>query len=134
MTSVIFTNWTKEDFSWTWNSVPYTFRAGQSIYIEDYLANHFAKHLVDRELIRAGKQVNDHSRQSLIDKCISAEEQKQAESPEKLSMEILNKNKAAEAKAPFCTECDSKGLRHKKNCPASVRKEEGFEGLDAQQA
>lgn len=128
MKSVIFTNWTSEDFTWTWNSVPYTFPAGKTIYLEDYLADHFAKHLVDRELFRQAKQTTDHSRASLIAKCIKGNDEAEEQVPEKVAMEVLNKN--AKTAPRFCENCDSKGNRHKKGCPSSVKVDESFEGLN----
>lgn len=127
MKSVIFTNWTQEDFSWTWNSVPYKFRAGTSIFLEDYLANHFAKHLVDRELFRAEKQTTDQSRDSLIAKCIQADDESEEQPPEVVALEIMNKKPVTNVKV-FCDKCDSKGARHKKDCPNSVKAEAAFEG------
>lgn len=131
MTSVMFTNWTSEDFTWTWNSVPYTFKKGQPIYLEDYLAKHFAKHLVDRELFRQDKQINDGSRDALLAKCIQDDESSEEVAPEKIAMEVLNKNMNESKKAPFCADCDSKGVKHKKGCPSLTKKEpeEVFEGL-----
>lgn len=48
----MFKNFSSEDFSWKWDGVVYTFKVGQEIYLEDFKADHFAKHLVDRELTR----------------------------------------------------------------------------------
>lgn len=47
-----FKNFSKEDFSWKFDGVPYTFPAGKEIYLEEDKAVHFCKHLVDRELNR----------------------------------------------------------------------------------
>src|SRR3990167_5786600 len=48
--AVKFKNYTERDFSWKFNGVEYHFKAGQEMYMEDFKAKHFAKHLVDREL------------------------------------------------------------------------------------
>lgn len=48
--SIKFKNFTDRDFTWSFDSIPYTFKAGETIYLEDFKAKHFAKHLVDREL------------------------------------------------------------------------------------
>lgn len=45
-----FKNFTNEDFSWKWDGVVYTFKAGQEIYLPGDQAEHFANHLVDREI------------------------------------------------------------------------------------
>lgn len=45
-----FKNWTDEDFKWKWDGVEYAFPAGQETFLEDFKADHFASHLVDREM------------------------------------------------------------------------------------
>ena len=50
MKTVLFTNWTDEDFSYTYGGESFGFKAGSSIYLQDYLAEFFAKHLANREL------------------------------------------------------------------------------------
>ncbi len=51
--SVYFTNPTSRDFTHSYNSKPYTIKAGQTILLPGDLAEHLAKHLINREL--AGK-------------------------------------------------------------------------------
>lgn len=75
-TSVLFTNWTKEDFVCSWGGKPYTFRAGSSeqIGVGDYehnlgLAKHFAKHLVDRELNKRNVPTDHFSRAEFEQNC-----------------------------------------------------------------
>lgn len=57
---VKFTNFSNEDFTWTWNKIPYKFPAGQFRFMETLLAEHFAKHLINRELLKKGRE-NDTS-------------------------------------------------------------------------
>lgn len=56
MKTALFTNFSDEEFVGYWDGKPKKFKAGQSVYMPDYLAKHFAKHLVNRELLR--KDVN----------------------------------------------------------------------------
>lgn len=50
---IAFTNFTTEPFEQTWNgNRAYRFEVGKSYYLPFYLAEVFAKHLVDRELNR----------------------------------------------------------------------------------
>lgn len=51
MRTALFTNFSDEPITVYWDGKPKTFKAGQSIYMPDYLAQHFAKHLVNRELL-----------------------------------------------------------------------------------
>lgn len=87
MESLLFTNWTDEDFTGYWDGVPYPIKKGQSVYFEDWKARHFAKHLVDREMNKLGKATNDPSRELLVQKCFGESVEIKAES------DILNMNK-----------------------------------------
>jgi acyl CoA:acetate/3-ketoacid CoA transferase alpha subunit len=50
MTAKKFTNFTDKDFTHSFDGVPYTFKAGETIMLEDFKADHFAKHLVDQQM------------------------------------------------------------------------------------
>jgi len=54
--TVPFYNFTSEDFteeqSAKWNSKPYIVKAGEIKFYPVFLANHFAKHLINREVMR----------------------------------------------------------------------------------
>jgi porphobilinogen deaminase len=58
MNAVKFCNFTDEDFTWKFDGIVYTFAAGQTIFLEDFKADHFAKHLIDRELNKKGLDTN----------------------------------------------------------------------------
>ena len=47
---IVFTNYTDEDFEGKWNKKIYLIKAHKSYYLPFYLAEHFGKHLVDREI------------------------------------------------------------------------------------
>lgn len=51
--SVVFKNFTDEEFVCSWDGVPYRFPAGKEMYVEDWKAEHFAKHLVNRVMHKA---------------------------------------------------------------------------------
>lgn len=53
MEAVKWKNFTNEDFSWKYNGIVHSFPAGMEIFLEKEKAEHFTKHLVDREI---GKQ------------------------------------------------------------------------------
>ena len=132
MKTVTFNNWSDADFTWTFGGEPTTFKAGVSVVLPDFLADHFAKHFVDRELIKQGFEVSHFSRTQLLAKTLS-DETVEASS---LAAQIKVLNSSAEpveevvSKKPFCDSCDSKGVRHKLICPKN-KKEEVFEGLEA---
>ena len=67
MKSALFTNFSSEEFIGYWNGKGKKFAPGQSLYMPDYLAKHFAKHLANRELLKAGKE-RDTSPKVKIDK------------------------------------------------------------------
>jgi len=52
--SIVFKNFTDEEFVCSWDSVPYRFPAGKEMYVEDWKAAHFAKHLVDKVMHKKG--------------------------------------------------------------------------------
>lgn len=113
MQTKTFVNFSNEEFIGYWDSVPYRIKPGQAVMFEDWKAEHFAKHLVDRELQKLGKEINDQSRQSFVDKCFVAEVEENeelADLPEETK--LLNQKK--------------KPGRPKKE----VKEEESFEGLE----
>lgn len=57
MTNAFFHNFTDEAFTGFWNGKPKTFKPGDRTLMPAWLAEHFAKHLTNRELIKAGKEV-----------------------------------------------------------------------------
>ncbi len=56
--TALFTNFTDKEFIGYWDGKPKKFAPGQSLYMPDYLAKHFAKHLTNRELLRVDTQGN----------------------------------------------------------------------------
>lgn len=86
---VLFKNWTKEDFTHTWNKEPHTFKAGESKHMEDWKAEHFAGHLADRELTKAKLVTTDPSKKEMIKKALSGAEEV---SKEKIVSELAEKN------------------------------------------
>jgi hypothetical protein len=70
MESLLFVNFTDEDFTWKFDGVPYNFPKGQSIYMEESKVRHFAKHLVNREMMKDGKDDLMTGREVYEAKCI----------------------------------------------------------------
>jgi hypothetical protein len=124
--SVNFVNWTSEDFTHKWDSVDYTFKAGQSTYLQDYLAKHFAKHLAQRECNRGNIPFTSLKFKEFMEKCFAGEIQ--SETPLKQEVDIEQANKKR-----FCELCNAKGpIKHKADCPTQnkVKEESSFEGLN----
>jgi hypothetical protein len=55
MKTAQFTNFTDQEFIGYWDGKAKKFAPGQSLYMPDYLAVHFAKHLTNQELLRTDK-------------------------------------------------------------------------------
>lgn len=92
MQAIKFKNFSNEDFTHAFDSVPYTFKAGSEMFLEDFKAQHFAKHLVDRELNRLNLMTSDRlKRKELEALCFPVDE---VVTP----VEALNLNKKAEVK------------------------------------
>ena len=56
--TALFTNFTDQEFIGWWDGKAKKFEPGQSLYMPDYLAQHYAKHLTNRELLRTDKHGN----------------------------------------------------------------------------
>lgn len=74
MEAIKFKNYTDRDFVWSFDGVSYTFKAGQEMYMEDFKAHFFAKHLADEECNRLDIPTNDPRRNELEAKCFPADE------------------------------------------------------------
>lgn len=74
MNALKFKNFTGKSFTWKYDGIPYTFEAGQETYLEDYKAQHFAKHLVDEACNEAGIPTNDPKRKVFEAQCFPAAE------------------------------------------------------------
>lgn len=55
MKTALFHNFTQDDFTGYWDGKPKTIKSGEKLYMPDYLAKHFAKHLTNRELLKRGQ-------------------------------------------------------------------------------
>jgi len=90
-----FKNFSNEDFTWKFDGVPYTFPAGGEMYLESERADHFALHLIDRELNKAGKLTNDKlERAKLLEQCFPTVDVVSAEK----ALDINEKKKEKKAK------------------------------------
>lgn len=89
MKAIRFINWTSEDFSHTWDSEVYEFPMGEVVMLNENLAQHFAKHLVDRELNKKGLPTNHFSRGEFEAKCFVGESL-ESRTKEHLEAAILN--------------------------------------------
>ena len=74
-----FTNFTDQDFTFAWDSVEYSVKAHESMNLPDFLADHAAKHLVDREMMKDSRLVpalySDISRAPFLAKCLDVMEE-----------------------------------------------------------
>lgn len=117
-------NPTKEDFSFYWNSEEYKVPAGKEVVLPDYIVLHGAKKLADKEwgdpldklgrkdftasLVSGVKKVAEEKKEEVVEKEKEVEEPKEEEK-EFEDLEDLEKE-------PWCKECGSMGVRHKKGC------------------
>ena len=111
MKTALFTNFTNETFVGAYNGKTQVFKPGESVYMKEELARHYAKHLVNRELLRLDKNGNlvykggDRMTSpkrpedvplfvELFNKAVFVEPTEKDE--QAIEMEVLNKNKAVE--------------------------------------
>jgi len=113
----MFTNFSTETFTGFWDGRGKEFKPGASMYMPDYLAQHFAKHLTNRELLRTDKNGNYINRNGdkmtspkfpeqvpmfmdLFNKAYKQDEEAIGSDSDNVeeSIEVLNKNKEVEEK------------------------------------
>jgi len=113
--TALFTNWTDEEFTGYWDGKGRIFKPGQSLYVPDYLARHYAGTLTNRELLRTNKNgqpiYKDGEKMTspkkpeevplymeLFNKAYTPDEDKTPEKKSDLDTEIdvLNRNKTKE--------------------------------------
>ena len=103
-----FKNFSDKDFSWKFDGIEHEFPAGMEIFLEDFKGDHFAKHLVNREMDRMGLRTSDiKRREELIAKCFPTDE---VVTP----LEALNLNKKADVHVEKEKEIEFEDLREKK--------------------
>lgn len=117
MQPYIFVNYTTEDFEHKFNGHAYRFPAGTERVLEEEKARHFAKHLTDRELQKAGVEniLDPVRRKEVLDKCLKAMDMEQDEDmPEEdrvFEAKVkATKKKPATKKTPKKSEEDFEGL------------------------
>lgn len=102
---VKFTNFSDEDFTHTWNKIPYTFKAGAVKFMEWGIARHFAKHLVNRELTKRGRDSDTSPKKpdenpyfmDLFNQCIGEVETDGSPADQtKLEQDIIDRNMKAQ--------------------------------------
>lgn len=130
--AILFTNYSNEDFSHTWDKVKYNFPAKQSIMLQESLARHFARHLSIRELNKKDKNTGGGALQKEMQNALSSA-MLEAEDETKLQQKIINANVDAKAeKEKVITEAKEKGMEvDKRKSAETIKKELGeFEGLN----
>lgn len=158
--NVMFKNWTAEPFTYAWGGQNMTFQPGQTVMMDEGIALHFATHLTDREINRDDAWAKFNSRklpayQALVKKALSdisseeisfaindgdadmAEIQRlnaNRKTEEQLRKEMAKQNEpnleTPPSKPRFCEFCDSKGVRHKRECTRHIAETE-FPDLNA---
>jgi hypothetical protein len=111
MKTALFTNFSNEAFTGFWNGKGKTFLPGQSVYMPDYLASHFAKHLVNRELLKKGLERSTSPKKpqdvpeymELFNQAYTPDEESDVMGKEDsidVQIAVANKNREKKAKLP----------------------------------
>ena len=105
MKTVLFTNFSNEDIEVFWDGVGRKYKAGESKYLPDYLAEHSARLLTNRELLRLGQERSMSPKKpedfpeymKLFNKAYTPDENEAPEAPKKnaldVEIEVANKNR-----------------------------------------
>jgi len=125
METILFTNWTDEDFIGLWDGITYPIKKGQSMYLEDWKAKHFAKHLVDREMNKEGKPTSNPMRIGLEAKCFGESEEVKSE----VEIENLNKQPSEVSSEIAPQEKTVPAEKVDKRTKGYKQSQEKFEGL-----
>ena len=121
--TVPFYNFTSEEFTpeqgAMWNSKPYIVKAGEIKFYPVFLANHLAKHLIDRELIRtnAANMMDNKSREEIKVKILLSND----EASKLLGMP--NKDRIVKVAAPKKVKKQLINEKESKTSPLSKSKE-----------
>lgn len=98
MNALQFKNFSEEDFTHSFDSIPYTFKAGQAIMIEDFKAKLFAKHLIDRELTRKNIPTDNKVEREAMERLCFAFPEVKEDLVEKLETEAKAKKSKGKGK------------------------------------
>lgn len=90
----VFTNFSEEDFVGKWDGKKFpAIKPGKSMMLESYIAEHFAKHLIDRELNKKDIMTNNVVEREKLHKLCIEDTDDFHESKEIVETVILNKNR-----------------------------------------
>ena len=127
--AILFTNYTERDFSWSWDGVRYDFPAKADRMMEDYLANHFAKHLAIRELNRKGLPASKGNIELYKKKALASDVTVEAPDATSLRSEVLDYG--SKSRKELAEEAKEKGIKVGNKKKADLQSElEAFEGLE----
>ena len=118
-----FTNFSSEDFTWKWGKEPYTVKANETILLPSYLADHLAKHLIDRELGKSGIATDRQSERDKMMSLANGEVVIDATSPEKLEVDMMNEPEVEVKVEKIVKKIDKRSKEYKKS-----KDEAEFEG------
>ena len=141
MKTALFVNFTNEDFTGFWDGIGKNIKAGESLYMPDYLAKHFAKHLTNRELIKKNTKEGETSTSpkkpedvpafmELFNKAYIPEEDEtitQEKDDINVQIEVANKNKRKELKETKKQDPNGPQVILSPDFEEGEDKEEGFE-------
>lgn len=111
--SRLFKNFMDKEFVCSWDGTPYRFAAGREMYVEDWKAEHFAKHLVDKVMSSLGQITsNQHEREAWLAKALPNEEEMSLEDALDLNVrEAKAEIKKEKASKKVVVEEEFKGLK-----------------------
>ena len=141
MKTALFVNFTNEDFTGFWDGTGKNIKAGESLYMPDYLARHFANHLTNRELIKKNTKAGETSTSpkkpedvpafmELFNKAYIPEEVEtitQEKDDINVQIEVANKNKRKELKETKKQDPNGPQVILSPDFEEGEDKEEGFE-------
>lgn len=135
MKTALFFNFTSNPFTGYWDGKPKTFKPGEKVYMPEYLAKHYAKHLTNKVLLEQGKETATSPKfpeqvpqfMEIFNQACILEDESEEQDEAQLATDIANRSHK-EVK----TVVDDKPAQIIP-VPEDDEDEEEFEGLDEQE-
>lgn len=103
MKTALFFNFTDKPFTGYWDGKPKTFKPGDKVYMPQYLAEHYAKHLTNKVLLEEGKETSTSPKypeqvpqfMEIFNKACIVEDETEDQDEAQLATDVTNRNHTA---------------------------------------
>lgn len=108
MKTALFFNFTDKPFTGYWDGKPKTFKPGTKVYMPQYLAEHYAKHLTNKVLLEQGKETSTSPKfpkqvpefMNVFKKACILDEESEEKTEAEVAIDVANRGKESSPKTP----------------------------------